>query len=69
MIRKWFVFVLFFFISCSVFSAAYSIIDYNFFISGKTMDGAIERLIVPNSVEVFDSEDSLITALITKKQT
>lgn len=67
--KKWFILGLVLLMCCSLFAASYKIIDYDFDVSGKTMDYAVKRLIVPNDEEIFDSEENLVNALNGKKQT
>lgn len=67
--KNWFVLGLLILMCCSVFATSYRIIDYYFDVPGKTMDYAVKRLIVPDSEEIFDSEENLVNALNGKKQT
>ena len=69
MIKKGLIFGFVLLLCVSAFAASYKIVDYNFDVSGKTMDFAIKRLIVPSGEETFDSEDSLKNALNSKRQT
>ena len=69
MIKKLLVISLLILMCCSVFATTYKIIDYDFDVSGKTMDYAVKRLIVPSGEETFETEEALLNALNAKKQT
>ena len=66
--KKWILSVLMLLIGISLSAASFKIVDYDFDVSGKTMDFALKRIIVPSNEEVFDSEESLVKALDGKKQ-
>ena len=66
--KKWILSVLILLIGISLSAASFKIVDYDFDVSGKTMDFALKRIIVPSNEEVFDSEESLVKALDGKKQ-
>ena len=69
MIKKGLIFLAVFLLCSCIFATTYKIVDYDFKVSGKTMDYAVKRIIVPSGEENFDSEDSLVSALNGKKQT
>ena len=66
--KKWILSVLMLLIGISLSAASFKIVDYDFDVSGKTMDFALKRIIVPSNEEVFDSEESLVKALDGKRQ-
>ena len=66
--KKWILSVLMLLIGISLSAASFKIVDYDFDVSGKTMDFALKRIIVPSNEEVFDSEESLVKASDGKKQ-
>ena len=66
--KKWILSVLMLLIGISLSAASFKIVDYDFDVSGKTMDFALKRIIVPSNEEVFDSEESLVKALDKEEQ-